>query len=53
MNVESSKFRKPVFQEKIFANVRPKIKGRVWNLKGKLCEEGKIVCNSKWAYDNG
>ena len=52
MNVESSKFRNPVFPgEKIFANVQAlRSKGRVWRFEGEsLCEEGKIVCNSKWS----
>ena len=52
MNVESSKFRNPVFPgEKIFANVQAlRSKGRVWRFEGEsLNEEGKIVCNSRWS----
>ena len=52
MNVESSKFRKPVFpNEKIIANVKAlRSKGRVWRFEGEsLNEKGEIVCNSKWS----
>ena len=52
MNVESSKFRNPVFPgEKIFANVQAlRSKGRVWRFEGEsLNEEAKIVCNSRWS----
>ena len=52
MNVESSKFRKPVFpEEKIFANVHAlRSKGRVWRFEGEaLNKEGKIVCSSRWS----
>ena len=52
MNVESSKFRKPVFpNEKIMANVKAlRSKGRVWRFEGEsLNEKGEIVCNSQWS----
>ena len=52
MNLESSKFRKPVFpNDKIMANVRAlRSKGRVWRFEGESCnEKGEIVCNSKWS----
>lgn len=52
MNVESSKFRKPVFpDEKIMANVTAlRSKGRVWRFKGEsLNKNGNVVCNSQWS----
>ena len=52
MNVESSKFRKPVNPgEKILANVKAiRSKGRVWRFEGEACnEDGKVVCNSRWS----
>ena len=52
MNIESTKFRKPVFpNEKIMANVKAiRSKGRVWRFKGEsLNEKGEKVCNSIWS----
>ena len=52
MNVESTKFRKPVFpNEKIMANVKAlRSKGRVWRFEGKsINENGETVCNSHWS----
>ena len=52
MNVESAKFRKPVFpNEIIMANVRAlRSKGRVWRFEGEsINEKGDIVCNSNWS----
>ena len=52
MNIESSKFRKPVFpNETIEANVvAMRSKGRVWRFEGSSFNEKKeLVCNSKWS----
>ncbi len=52
MNVETSKFRKPVFpNEKIMANVRAmRSKGRVWRFEGiSKNQKGETVCNSQWS----
>ena len=52
MNVENSKFRKPVFpNEKIMANVKAlRSKGRVWRFEGEsVNENGDTVCSSKWS----
>ena len=52
MNVESSKFRKPVFpNEVIKANVNAlRSKGRVWRFKGEaINEKSEVVCNSQWS----
>ena len=52
MNVENSKFRKPVFpNEKIMANVKAlRSKGRVWRFEGEsFNENGDTVCSSKWS----
>ena len=52
MNVENSKFRKPVFpNEKIKANVLAvRSKGRVWRFEGSSFNEKKeLVCSSKWS----
>ena len=52
MNVDSSKFRKPVFpDEKIMANVKAlRSKGRVWKFEGEaINENGELVCNSRWS----
>ena len=52
MNIENSKFRKPVFpNDKIKANVKAlRSKGRVWRFEGE-CLNGneQVVCNSKWS----
>ena len=52
MNIESSKFRKPVFpNEKILASVEAlRSKGRVWRFKGETFDtyENK-VCEAKWS----
>ena len=52
MNIETSKFRKPVFpNDKIKANVKAlRSKGRVWRFEGE-CFNGneQVVCNSKWS----
>ena len=52
MNVENSKFRKPVFpNEKIKANVvAMRSKGRVWRFEGSSFNEKEdLVCSSKWS----
>ncbi len=52
MNIESSKFRKPVFPNQIIkANVRAiRSKGRVWRFEGEaINEKDEIVCNSQWS----
>ena len=52
MNIESSKFRKPVFpNEKIEANVSAlRTKGRVWRFEGEsFNEKNELVCSSKWS----
>ena len=52
MNIENSKFRKPVFpDDTIVANVKAiRSKGRVWRFEGEsLNKKGEIVCNSTWS----
>ena len=52
MNVESSKFRKPVFlNEKIETHVQAlRSKGRVWRFEGvSINNNNETVCNSKWS----
>ena len=52
MNIENSKFRKPVFpNEKIKANVvAMRSKGRVWRFEGNsFNEKEELVCSSKWS----
>ena len=52
MNIENSKFRKPVFpNEKIKANVVAlRSKGRVWRFEGNsFNEKEELVCSSKWS----
>ena len=52
MNIESSKFRKPVFpNETIEANVvAMRSKGRVWRFEGNsFNEKEELVCSSKWS----
>ena len=52
MNIENSKFRKPVFpNEKIKANVMAmRSKGRVWKFEGNsFNEKEELVCSSKWS----
>ena len=52
MNVETAKFRKPVFpDETILANVQAlRSKGRVWRFEGILLNKNsETVCNSKWS----
>ena len=52
MNIENSKFRKPVFpNEKIKANVVAlRSKGRVWRFKGNSFNENEeLVCSSNWS----
>ena len=52
MNIDSSKFRKPVFpNERITANVQAiRSKGRVWRFEGETIDEnGEIVCNAQWS----
>ncbi len=52
MNIDSSKFRKPVFpNEQIKANVKAlRSKGRVWRFEGEsINEKGETVCSSKWS----
>ena len=51
MNIENSKFRKPVFPgDKVFANVQAKrSKGRVWRFEGVSSGvDGKIICSAGW-----
>ena len=52
MNVESSKFRSPVFPEtKVKADVESlRSRGRVWKFYGKMCDENdKLICESVWS----
>ncbi len=52
MNIENSKFRKPVFpNDKIKANVvAMRSKGRVWTFEGSsFNEKEELVCSSKWS----
>ena len=52
MNIENSKFRKPVFpNETVMANVKSlRSKGRVWRFEGiSANDKGDIVCNAKWS----
>ncbi len=52
MNIENSKFRKPVFpQDKIEANVKAiRSKGRVWRFEGEsINQKNEVVCNSFWS----
>ena len=52
MNVESSKFRKPVFPGmKVKANVESlRSRGRVWKFYGKMYDEkNNLVCESTWS----
>ena len=52
MNVESTKFRKPVFpNEKIMANVKAlRSKGRVWRFEGVALDiNEERVCEAKWS----
>ncbi len=52
MNVETSKFRNPVFPEtKVIANVKSlRSRGRVWKFYGKMHDEhNKLVCESTWS----
>ena len=52
MNVEGSKFRKPVFPgDKIFSNVKAiRSKGRVWRFEGNaLNNKNENICEAKWS----
>ena len=52
MNIENTKFRKPVFpDEKIFANVKAiRSKGRVWRFEGVTLDINEDrVCEAKWS----
>ena len=52
MNIESTKFRKPVFPDtKIFTDVNAlRSKGRVWRFEGNSYnEKDELVCSSKWS----
>ena len=52
MNVESTKFRKPVFpNQRVYANVKAlRSKGRVWRFAGETTNEKKEkVCNATWS----
>tara|TARA_B000000557_G_scaffold230278_1_gene202946 strand:+ start:89 stop:556 length:468 start_codon:yes stop_codon:yes gene_type:complete len=52
MNIESSKFRKPVFpNNKVFAEVKAlRSKGRVWRFTGvTISSEGERICESNWS----
>ena len=52
MNIESTKFRKPVFPgSKIFTDVHAlRSKGRVWRFEGKSYDiSDNIICEAKWS----
>ena len=52
MNVEKTKFRKPVFpNQKIYTNVKAlRSKGRVWRLEGKTySNENILLCEATWS----
>ena len=52
MNVESSKFRNPVFPEmKVKANIESlRSRGRVWKFYGKMFDENNnFICESIWS----
>ena len=52
MNIEQSKFRKPVFpNQKIYTNVKSlRSKGRVWKLEGKIFnDDNKLACEAIWS----
>ena len=52
MNIESTKFRKPVFPgTKIFTDVNAlRSKGRVWRFEGKSYDiSDNIICEAKWS----
>ena len=52
MNIESTKFRKPVFPEtKIFTDVNAlRSKGRVWRFEGKSYDlNDNAICEAKWS----
>ena len=52
MNIENTKFRKPVFPDEIiFANVKAiRSKGRVWRFEGATCDKfNNRVCEAKWS----
>ena len=52
MNIESTKFRKPVFPDtKIFTDVNAlRSKGRVWRFEGKSYDiNSNSICDAKWS----
>jgi len=52
MNIESAKFRLPVFPEtKVLANVKSqRSRGRVWKFIGEMNDiNGKVICQSVWS----
>ena len=52
MNIESTKFRKPVFPDtKIFTDVNAlRSKGRVWRFEGKSYDiNSNTICDAKWS----
>ena len=52
MNIESSKFRSPVFPEmKVIADVESlRSRGKVWKFYGKMhSEDDKLICESLWS----
>ena len=52
MNIENTKFRKPVFPDtKIFADVNAlRSKGRVWRFEGKSHDiGGNAICEANWS----
>ncbi len=52
MNIENSKFRKPVFPEmKIFSNVHAnRSRGRVWQFSGRIIDSNsQLICEANWA----
>ena len=52
MNIESTKFRKPVFPgDKIQSDVKStRSKGRVWRFKGKIVNKNQeLICEAQWS----
>ena len=52
MNIESSKFRKPVFPNaEVFAHVESlRSRGRVWKFSGKMRDKNdELICESVWS----
>ena len=52
MNIENTKFRKPVFPDtKILTDVNAlRSKGRVWRFEGKSYDtSSNVICEAKWS----